>query len=286
MVVNIVWKLQFLWYVLLHIPTVSVTKAMLTMIHPCRYNHQIASTTTTTSISMTMNHPENPLIIPPPPAISMPVWSLACSTHAVVSSQLSIDHPAATTTLPSTSMNIVTFCTAVSVAAPKLYIISLYYHTLTKDAFLTSGSGILQLLRPDHKHLVPILGKYSGYDPNYKKQSECKKMGYPWVSSLTPVYNTEPDQSTEETSSTLDVLPNCATYIHVKIVQSNDYSTTVPAGDHLVVLCEVLGTFQWNATTNTISTVTSSNANTTHYIPSFDATTVLYTGQLRQEGII
>jgi hypothetical protein len=162
----------------------------------------------------------------------------------------------------------------------------LYYHTLTKDAFLTSGSGILQLLRPDHKHLVPILGKHSGYDTKYKKQLECEKMGYPWVSSLTSVQNNkQQEQSTVDTSSTLNVLPNCATYIHVKIVQSNDESTTLPAGDHVVVFCEVLGTFQWNDTTHTISTISSHN-NSTTYIPSFDATTVLYTGQLRQEGII
>ena len=238
---------------------------------------------------------------PPPPAISMPVWSLACSTKALsTTSSSSPQLQQQQQLLPSTSMNIVTFCTQVSVAAPKLYIISLYYNTLTKDAFLASGSGLLQLLRPEQKHLVPILGRQSGYNnldttTGNKKRLECATIGYPWVPSNIVTHNhhndddgngnrrTLPCEAT--TTTTCDVLPNCAMYLHVKIVHddSSTNSAGQPAGDHLVVLCQVLETYQWDETTQQIVPITTTS---NHVIPSLDASTVLYTGQLRQEGII
>ena len=283
--------------------------------------------------------PPNTMVITKIPSISMPVWSLACSTKAL--SSLSIENDSTTTTtnttatptpttatagatattkeppplpLPTMSMNIVTFTTAVSVAAPKLYILSLYYHTLTKDAFIASGFGILQLLRPHQQHLVPILGQHSGYDNTmmnyYSKRIECERMGYPWVSTYVNCHQSNDDkqqqqqqqeeEKEEDDSFTLDLLPNCATYLHVKIVHRFDSSgtsrtatgtsststaATLPAGDHLVVLCEVVATFQWDETTQTIIPTSWTNDDN-HKPPSLDATNVLYTGQLRQEGII
>jgi Flavin reductase like domain len=243
---------------------------------------------------------------PPPPAISMPVWSLACSTKAlsITASSSSPQLQQQPQLLPSTSMNIVTFCTQVSVAAPKLYIISLYYNTLTKDAFLASGSGLLQLLRPEQKRLVTILGRQSGYHnldtaTGNKKRLECATIGYPWVPSNIATHNhhhrhdddddddgnrrTRPCDAT--TTTTCDALPNCAMYLHVKIVHddSSTESAGQPAGDHLVVLCQVLETYQWDETTQQIVPIASTS---NHVIPSLDASTVLYTGQLRQEGII
>lgn len=106
--------------------------------------------------------------IPPPPPISMPVWSFACPS---VNDQ------------DDTSMNIVTFATPVSVAAPKLWIVSLYTNTMTRDSFLRSGQGVLQLLTPSMKDLVPVLGKRSGYEAGYSKRSECRKIGYEWIKS-------------------------------------------------------------------------------------------------------
>jgi Flavin reductase like domain len=199
--------------------------------------------------------------IPPPPAISMPVWSLTCSTGPW---QQIRTNPAPTndddTPLPTTSMNIVTFCTPVSVAPPKLFIISLYYNTLTKDSFLASGQGILQLLRPSHKRLVPILGKRSGYESDFFKRDACDALGVAWV----------PTSIGSDAESTFDILPNCAAYIQVKVVN------TIPAGDHLVALCEVVQSLEWKD-----GVLIPSSAST-----PLDATSALYTGQLRQEGII
>lgn len=82
-------------------------------------------------------------------------------------------------------MNIVTFVSPVSVSAPKLWMISFFHNTMTKDAFLASKYGILQLLRPQQKVLIDPLGKHSGYDDDdddddgkYSKQEQCSKLGY------------------------------------------------------------------------------------------------------------
>jgi hypothetical protein len=98
--------------------------------------------------------------IPPPPALSVPVWSLAS--------------PAIHTDGLSTSMNIVTFCTPVSVAPPKLWAVSLYTNTMTRDAFLNSKVAVLQLMQPDQAGLVPLLGKRSGYEPGFSKKDACQ----------------------------------------------------------------------------------------------------------------
>jgi hypothetical protein len=188
----------------------------------------------------------------------------------------------------------VTFCTLVSVATlPKLYMISLYYNTFTKDSFVTNQYGILQLLRPCQKVLIPILGKHSGYDTTYtddndnnnkkeyyNKRIECTKVGYPWVSTELNYNNkknniVDNDKDVEhEYESTIDLLPNCVTYLHVKIINR------IPAGDHLLVLCQHINTYQWDDDTKSIlpSTTTTSSI--------LDHHTVLYTGQLREEGII
>ena len=58
--------------------------------------------------------------VPPPPPISMPVWSLSCPIPNSKSS----------------SMSIVTFATPVSVSYPKLWAVSLYKTSRTRCAFL------------------------------------------------------------------------------------------------------------------------------------------------------
>eukprot|EP00523_Entomoneis_sp_CCMP467_P003806 CAMPEP_0168764308 /NCGR_PEP_ID=MMETSP0724-20121128/24807_1 /TAXON_ID=265536 /ORGANISM="Amphiprora sp., Strain CCMP467" /LENGTH=162 /DNA_ID=CAMNT_0008813529 /DNA_START=83 /DNA_END=568 /DNA_ORIENTATION=+ len=83
----------------------------------------------------------------------MPVWSLAV--------------PAATNDdeiSKETSMNIVTFATPVSVD-PSQFILSLYHGTRTKDMMLKQRHGVLQLLCPQHKHLVAALGKHEAVAP-------------------------------------------------------------------------------------------------------------------------
>ena len=176
--------------------------------------------------------------VPPPPPISMPVWSLACPQSST-----------------KTSMNIMTFCTPVSIS-PKLWAVALYHETLTKASFLEHGSGILQLLTPSQHPLVGILGKQSGYQID--KQEACKKVGICW-----------------ERLSDLHVLPECAAYLELKV-----QSSMIEAGDHVVVICEVMKNGVWR--NGGLYWLGSDDAPQS----PLDAPNVLYTGWLRDQGIL
>lgn len=224
--------------------------------------------------------------IPPPPPLSMPVWSLSAPLDK-----------SADEDLPSSmkgrgndkhSMNVVTFATAVSVAPPKIWAVSLYTNTLTRRAFLDARVGVLQLLRPDQSKLIPILGKRSGYEDGYYKRQECKGAGFEWVS-----YDGNDDNLDKSACSSegdvdapyedtvrLQVLPGCATYIKLKVLSYHN------AGDHAVALCEVLDTAIWNDSAKKVVSCSSSDEEGKPTLPALDPTTALYTGQLREEGII
>eukprot|EP00560_Eucampia_antarctica_P005108 CAMPEP_0197840440 /NCGR_PEP_ID=MMETSP1437-20131217/45613_1 /TAXON_ID=49252 ORGANISM="Eucampia antarctica, Strain CCMP1452" /NCGR_SAMPLE_ID=MMETSP1437 /ASSEMBLY_ACC=CAM_ASM_001096 /LENGTH=343 /DNA_ID=CAMNT_0043450057 /DNA_START=37 /DNA_END=1069 /DNA_ORIENTATION=+ len=101
---------------------------------------------------------------PPPPPISMPVWSLACPLVGT----------------GDTSMNIVTLATPVSISSPGLWTISLNKsNNLTREAFLGSGVAIMQLLTPAQKDLVPILGQRGDYEQNSSKRNALAQSTIP-----------------------------------------------------------------------------------------------------------
>ena len=209
--------------------------------------------------------------MPPPPSISMPVWSLACPRTKASRSDADTNIAGA-----DVSMNIVTFATPVSVAQPKLWVVSLYHDTLTKDSFCEHKRGMLQLLQPNHKHLVPILGKRSGYEEGFSKEEESSKLGFPWYTDnvrdkLSSSDRTSPLSMLQETPA---LLPQCPLYIELELVSLMD------AGDHVVALCEVVGIGEWK---ESISMVVSLEETPTL---SFDPKSALYTAQLRKEGII
>jgi len=191
--------------------------------------------------------------IPPPPSISMPVWSLA--------SPIGQD----------TSMNIVTFAIPVSVAPPKIWAVSLYSNTKTRTAFLQSKVGVLQLLTPSMKHVVPLLGKRSGYEEGYSKRVACANLGQEWIQcDDTPKGSSCFPMGRE---CRIDLLPGCASYLQLKVLSTHG------AGDHDVALCEVLASGMWNEHYKTIILAEEG--------PNFlDSKNVLYSGQLRDEGII
>lgn len=199
--------------------------------------------------------------VPPPPQLSLPIWSLATpcgrSTDGNSSTQ---------STNTTTSMNIVTFASAVSVAAPKYWMISLYYDTKTKDSFCESKQGVLQLLTPLQKDLVPILGKRSGYEVGYSKEMACREAGMPWVAPSPEFWGHD--------SGELLLLPQCASYLHVRL------HSTLGAGDHLVTLCELVSTGSWDDTSQSVRPRAADNAD------AMDHRSVLYTGLLREEGVL
>jgi flavin reductase (DIM6/NTAB) family NADH-FMN oxidoreductase RutF len=177
-------------------------------------------------------------------------------------------------------MNIVTFATPVSVAPPKLWVVSLYHGTLTKDSFCQSGCGVMQLLTPRHRGLVDALGKHSGYDTHipvgsgsgvapYNKQEECSRLGF------SPV---DCDQWTRRGNMVgpADLLPECASYVFLKHLGKQ-----LDAGDHVAILCKVVATGRWDDDLKTVVDVDVDLP-----LPAMDQTSVLYTGQLRDEGLL
>lgn len=213
--------------------------------------------------------------IPPPPPLSMPVWSL--------SSPLSRTSDDKKPDGIETSMNIVTFATAVSVAPPKIWAVSLYTNTLTRRAFLDSKIGVLQLLRPNQSTLVPILGKRSGYEDDYSKIEACRSIGCEWLPYCSRIDHHGGGGGGDDDAIAFDVLPGCAAYVQLKLLSCHN------AGDHDVALCEVVDTAQWDCDEERVVHAASSDG---VVVPvggpaaALDPTTALYTGQLRAEGII
>lgn len=165
-------------------------------------------------------------------------------------------------------MNIVTFATPVSVAPPKLWTVSLYTNTMTRDCCLESGVGVLQLLTPVMSQVVPLLGKRSGYEEGYSKQEACQEAGYEWVSS-----DSEFLVQHQGSIPSMQFLPGCAVYIQLEVL------SVIEAGDHDVALCQVVQTGVWDvANQKVVATDTPPEA--------LDPRTALYTAQLRKEGII
>jgi len=207
--------------------------------------------------------------IPPPPPISVPVYSLAAPAFEKISPKEEETEAA----INPTSMNIITFCTPVSVAPPKLWTISLYTNTMTKEYFFRSKVGILQLLDKRQSSLIPILGKRSGYESDYSKEVECEKVGFNWRTFGGDCSGNEEDE--EDVFQSIKVIENCQSYIKFHILQTFD------AGDHEVALCQVLGVSEWDDEANSIVDLQSDS------IPQAkDEDVALYTGYLRKEGII
>ena len=154
------------------------------------------------------------------------------------------------------------------------------------------GIGILQLLSPNQSNLVEVLGKKTGWDPKVNKREECASLGNEWVSItgryvyllllIVHIYagcllssNHLFHRSDDEIQ--FDVIPNCASYIQVKLKRVTD------GGDHDVAICEVVGVGIWNKEEQAVVWQSDVNNQST---AALDHTSVLYSGQLRQEGII
>eukprot|EP00979_Chaetoceros_neogracilis_P008866 scaffold1987_cov236-Chaetoceros_neogracile.AAC.6 len=120
-------------------------------------------------------------------------------------------------------MNIVTFATPVSVN-PRLYMISLYHGTMTRDAFLSNKYAILQLLDKKQKDLVPILGKRSGYDykQGYDKQIECSERGFPWIKLDVgkTQWNADLGEDAKKAFQEMKLLPDCQSYIQLELMDT------------------------------------------------------------------
>lgn len=215
-------------------------------------------------------------------------------------------------------MNIVTFCTPVSVAPPKLWIVSFYTNTKTRQEFLEQKVGVLQLLTPTMQSVVPVLGKRSGYEQGYSKRDECHKLGHTWIHANKQWLAVDSDIPTQnevryvvhfrrcrdmfavaknhyyDIVSTIrklmlplylndtvfrDELPTMELLPKCAVYIGLKLLSTSEAGDHDVALCQVVETGIWDETTRRIVSTKVCPA-------ALDPTTALYTAQLRAEGII
>lgn len=131
----------------------------------------------------------------------------------------------------------------------------------------TKGVGILQLLSPKQSNLVPVLGKTSGWDGGASmKKEECAKLGHEWVTTFGGVGE-----------SSFEVLPNCASYLNIQLKRVTD------GRDHDVCIVEVVNTGVWDDVNKTVLWLEEGDVNEQ---PALDASNTLYSGQLRNEGII
>jgi hypothetical protein len=78
--------------------------------------------------------------------------------------------------------------------------------------------------------------------------------------------------------SHLDVLPGCALYMQMKLKRVTD------GGDHDLALCEVIGTGIWDDAEKGVRWLSDDDVGNPR--PALDNTSALYSGQLRDEGII
>jgi flavin reductase (DIM6/NTAB) family NADH-FMN oxidoreductase RutF len=149
-----------------------------------------------------------------PPLLDSPVFSLAT---------VSPDGTLSTASPSTTNMNILTYATPVSMSPDRLWVIGLYKGTVTYDNFVASRRGTLQLLRPEHATLIPVLGGKSGRDTD--KYNACKSLGFSWVASeMQSANNEEPWR-----------LPSCSCYLQLECVELCE------AGSHDVAICKVVG---------------------------------------------
>mmetsp|Transcript_4767 Transcript_4767/g.12013 ORF Transcript_4767/g.12013 Transcript_4767/m.12013 type:complete len:219 (+) Transcript_4767:171-827(+) len=88
-------------------------------------------------------------------SLSVPVYSLATAGTD--------DDDEAAGAAPAT-MNIVTYCSAVSIRPVRKYALGLYVGTLSWENFLREGRGVLQVLNASHAGAVELLGTRSGRD--------------------------------------------------------------------------------------------------------------------------
>jgi len=108
--------------------------------------------------------------------------------------------------------------------------------------------------------LVPILGKQSGRDTD--KSQACEEAGFQWRDFCEELLSHK-------------VLPQCPLYIDFRI-----QSVVADAGDHTLAICEVASIGQWGD--DSIKWLGPQDPQ----LPALDAPDVLYSGWLRDKGIL
>ena len=164
-----------------------------------------------------------------PPLIDVPTFSLSTSGDNASSSS-------------SSTMNILTYASPVSIKPHRMWSISLYKGTLSHENFTKQRRGILQLLRPEHAlckggdgdgnsnslsgELIRVLGGSSGKEID--KKAMCEQLGFPWETLKC-------NGGTIDNDVWPQVLPRCVYYLKLELV-----GEMIDCGSHDVALCRVV----------------------------------------------
>ncbi len=153
-----------------------------------------------------------------PPLIDVPTYSL---------STLGVDNGDDGSSVTST-MNVLTYATPISIQPFRMWSISLYKGTITHENWTRERRGVLQLLGPCHAKLIRTLGGSSGRDVD--KRAICAQLGFDWE-SLDVLDGEESDERVQWPL----VLPSCLYYLQLEMV-----GDLIDCGSHEVALCRVV----------------------------------------------
>lgn len=188
--------------------------------------------------------PQFGTFVPPKDA----VWVLATPlTHTITYEPLVQE---------STTMDRIDSIEQVHPSLKKMLFISLHSQSLTRAAFMDSKVGILHCLSPNQVESVgKCLSKRAGYhnDFHYSKREQCAEKGLIWQPYIdccekTDCMNEDDDElltdeeiiHMEDILAEMDILPRADAYLKVKLMKH------IPAGDHDISFCEVVGFGQWD----------------------------------------
>jgi flavin reductase (DIM6/NTAB) family NADH-FMN oxidoreductase RutF len=156
----------------------------------------------------------------PIPKFNVPVWSLSTLNKN-----------------GETNMNILTYATQVSIKPKPLWALSLYKGTLSHDNFIAKGWAILHLLSPEKHSVVSILGKTSGRDVNKMAGLKAAEQNLLALDVLPEIVS----GGLQESKQHVNVFSDSPVILWVKRSKDHDI---IDAGDHDVILCEVVECFR------------------------------------------
>eukprot|EP00882_Tetradesmus_deserticola_P033956 GHRQ01038838.1.p1 GENE.GHRQ01038838.1~~GHRQ01038838.1.p1 ORF type:complete len:164 (+),score=51.69 GHRQ01038838.1:697-1188(+) len=115
-----------------------------------------------------------------------------------------------------TTMNMITYASPIALRPQRKYALGLYVQSMSYQNVKETGRAVLQILQVRHAQLTQLLGKSSGRDVD--KVAQLQQLGF----AVSEEYG-------------LPVLADAVGVMELRVV-----SEFIPAGDHEVVLCDVV----------------------------------------------
>ncbi|WIA22781.1 hypothetical protein OEZ86_009734 [Tetradesmus obliquus] len=115
-----------------------------------------------------------------------------------------------------TTLNMITYASPIALRPQRKYALGLYVQSMSYQNVKETGRAVLQILQEPHAKLTQLLGKTSGRDVD--KVAQLQQQGF----AVSEEYG-------------LPVLADAVGVMELKVV-----SDFIPAGDHEVVVCDVV----------------------------------------------